>query len=136
MFISKANILKLQIIGRINNPMKLNKFNQFVSESQSSLPPEVKLAKLGLSDEIKVIEWKAKVRGEESALLTVHMHERYFWPNQSDLDEWTFKYFDVQAPHGFVEKKITDYAKAYGFDWIHDLDLDTWKKVQRNHRDQ
>ena len=118
--------------------MKLSKFSQFITESSGNLPPEVKLAKLGLSklDGIKVIEWKAEVRGEEAALLTVHIHERYFWPNESALDDWTFKYFDVRASHGFVEKKVTEYARAYGFDWVHDLDLDVWKKVQRNRGDQ
>ena len=109
--------------------MKLNKFNQFVLESQSSLPPTVNLAKLGLSPGIPVLEWWTESEDDASALLTVYWREFHNWPEGSDDDMLVETRFDINSSLGFIEKRLMRFAKSSDLDWIHDMERDTWKKV-------
>ncbi len=131
MFNSKA-IIPIQVIfGHIDKTMKLNKFNQFITESAGSAPAEVRLATLGLGPGLRVLEWSAKVRGEDRALLQVVMLEFDAWPEKTEDDQTIIRHFDANAPREFIEKKVMADALDWGFEWVHDLERDTWKKVNR-----
>jgi hypothetical protein len=110
--------------------MKLSKFNQFVFESSNDLPPAVKLAKLGLADGLRVLEWWTEVEADASALLTVYWRESYNWPEGSDDDMLVETQFTINSSLGFIEKRLMRFAKSSGLDWVHDMDRDTWKKVK------
>lgn len=110
--------------------MKLSRFNQFIAESAGSLPAEVRLAKLGLGPGLRVLEWSSKVKGEEPALLAVVMLEYNAWPEKTEDDEIIIRHFDVRASRGFVEKRVMQDARRWGFDWVHDQELGEWKKVK------
>ena len=112
--------------------MKTKRFSEFVLEGDSSgLPNEVKLAKMGLSPGIKVFEWWTEVKAEDSALLTVFFIERYAWPESSEDDVMVETRFDVRSSRGFIEKRMMRFAEDHDMDWVHDMELDTWKRVNR-----
>ena len=111
--------------------MKLNTFNQFISESSGSLPPEVKLAKLGLGNGVNVLEWWTDKDSESTTILKVYFIERYNWPESSEDDIMAEVNFDIKSSLGLVEKRMMYFAKQGDLDWIHDMERDTWKKVNR-----
>ena len=111
--------------------MKALNFEQFVFENTESLPPEAKLAKMGLSPGINVLEWWTDKDSESTAILTVYFIERYSWPESSEDDLFAETNFAIQSSLGFVEKRMMSFAKQGDLDWVHDMERDTWKKVNR-----
>jgi hypothetical protein len=39
--------------------------------------------------------------------------------------------FNIKSSLGFVEKRMMWFAKQGDLDWVHDMERDTWKKVNR-----
>ena len=109
--------------------MKALNFQRFVLENSESMPPEVKLAKLGLSPGIKVLEWWTEVKAEDSALLNVFFIESYAWPESSEDDVLVETRFDVRSSRDFIEKRTMRFAVDPDLGWVHDMEQDTWKKV-------
>jgi hypothetical protein len=110
--------------------MKALNFEQFVFENLEALPPEAKLAKMGLSPGINVLEWWTDKDSESTSILKVYFNERYNWPDSSEDDLMAEVNFDIQSSLGFVEKRMMRFAKQGDLDWVHDMERDTWKKVK------
>ena len=107
-------------------------FDKFLFESGSdNLPAEVRLAKLGLGPGLNVLEWWTDKESESSSILTVFFIGHYAWPESSDDDFVAEVNFDIQSSLGFVEKRMMSFAKQSDLDWIHDMERDTWKRVNR-----
>lgn len=109
--------------------MKTLDFKNFLLESADDLPPTVKLAKLGLSPGISVIEWSADVDPNSPDSIKIVWSERYAWPEKSADDDRVQQHADVRVSRGGIERKMSRWAKQNGFDWVHDMERDTWKKV-------
>jgi hypothetical protein len=111
--------------------MKALNFERFVFENNESLPPEAKLAKIGLSPGINVLEWWTDKDSASTSMLKVYFNERYNWPDSSEDDLMVEVHFDIQSSLCFVEKRMMRFAKQGDLDWVHDMERDTWKKVNR-----
>ena len=111
--------------------MKLSKFSQFITESSGNLPPEVKLAKLGLSPGIRVFEWWTELKAEDPAFLTIFFIERYAWPESSEDDVIVETHFSMERSRDYIEERLMRFAQDHDMDWIHDMERDTWKRVNR-----
>jgi hypothetical protein len=111
--------------------MKALNFERFVFEQSVDLPPEVKLAKMGLSPGIRVFEWWTEAKAEDPAFLTIFFIERYAWPESSEDDVIVETHFSMERSRDYIEERLMRFAQDHDMDWIHDMELDTWKKVNR-----
>jgi hypothetical protein len=109
--------------------MKLNKFSQFISESGSQ-QNLAKLAKLGLADGLRVLEWwiDPTPDPDQPGMIKVNWTENHNWPNEHEDDLWAIQPVKSDLSRRNIKSRMTRFAMESGLDWL--LDRETGEMTE------
>jgi hypothetical protein len=109
--------------------MKLNKFSQFLAESDSK-QNLARLAKLGLIDGLRVLEWwvDPTPNPDQPGMVMVNWKEYYNWPNEHEDDLWVIQPVKSDLSRGNIKRRMTRFAMESELDWL--LDRETGEMTE------